>query len=90
MNLAELCVQVFMVYFKCNKKAIHEYPNLLNYLKDIYQIPGMADTVNMKHIKHHFFRSHPSVNPHGIVPAGPGIDYSGPHDRERFSAKPLL
>ncbi|KAJ4702521.1 Glutathione S-transferase family protein [Melia azedarach] len=78
--------EVYSVYFKCNKKLLHEYPNLFNYTKDIYQIPGMSSTVNMQHIKRHYYRSHPSINTYGIIPIGPNIDYSAPHDRHKFSA----
>lgn len=77
--------EVYAVYFKCNKKLLREYPNLFNYTKDIFQIPGMSSTVNMEHIKKHYYRSHPSINPFGIIPQGPNIDYSSPHDREKFS-----
>lgn len=76
--------EVYAVHFKCNKKLLREYPNLFNYTKDIYQIPGMSSTVNVEHIKKHYYGSHPTINPYGIIPAGPNIDYSSPHDRERF------
>lgn len=78
--------EVYAVHFKCNKKLLREYPNLFNYTKDIYQIPSMSSTVNMQHIKRHYYGSHPSINPYGIIPLGPDIDYSSPHDRENFSA----
>ncbi|CAL9099779.1 unnamed protein product [Musa textilis] len=78
--------EVYAVYFKCNKKLLREYPNLFNYTKDMYQIPGMSSAVNMAHIKKHYYGSHPSLNPFGIIPVGPGIDYSSPHDRERFGS----
>uniref|UniRef100_A0A804UHL8 GST C-terminal domain-containing protein n=1 Tax=Zea mays TaxID=4577 RepID=A0A804UHL8_MAIZE len=78
--------EVYAVHFKCNKKLLREYPNLFNYTKDIYQIPGISSTVNMEHIRKHYYGSHPSINPYGIIPAGPNIDYNAPHDRERFSA----
>ncbi|KAJ0098240.1 hypothetical protein Patl1_27191 [Pistacia atlantica] len=74
--------EVYVVHFKCNKKLLREYPNLFNYTKDIYQIPGMSSTVNMQHIKQHYYGSHPF----GIIPRGRDIDYSCPHDREKFSA----
>ncbi|XP_010052596.2 glutathionyl-hydroquinone reductase YqjG isoform X1 [Eucalyptus grandis] len=77
--------EVYVVHFKCNKKQLHQYPNLFNYTKDIFQVPGMSSTVNMEHIKRHYYGSHPSINPFGIIPLGPNIDYSSPHDRERFS-----
>uniref|UniRef100_A0A0E0G5M4 GST C-terminal domain-containing protein n=1 Tax=Oryza nivara TaxID=4536 RepID=A0A0E0G5M4_ORYNI len=78
--------EVYAVHFKCNKRLLREYPNLFNYTKDIYQIPGISSTVNMEHIRKHYYGSHPSINPYGIIPAGPNIDYNAPHDRERFSA----
>lgn len=77
--------EVYAVHFKCNKKLLREYPNLFNYTKDIFQVPGMSSTVNMNHIKQHYYGSHPSINPFGIIPHGPNIDYSSPHDRHRFS-----
>ncbi|GFS41436.1 glutathione S-transferase family protein [Actinidia rufa] len=77
-------MQVYAVHFKCNKKLLREFPNLFNYTKDIFQIPGMSSTVNMEHIKRHYYGSHPSINPFGIIPLGPNIDYSAPHDREKF------
>lgn len=78
--------EVYAVHFKCNKKLIREYAILFNYIKDVFQIPGMGGTVNMDHIKKHYYGSHPSINPSGIIPRGPNIDYSSPHDRERFSS----
>ncbi|CAN1166317.1 Glutathionyl-hydroquinone reductase YqjG [Linum perenne] len=73
--------EVYAVYFKCNKKLLREYPNLFNYTKDVYQVPGMRSTVNMAHIKLFYYGSHPSMNPFGIIPIGRDIDYSAPHDR---------
>ncbi|XP_074280604.1 uncharacterized protein LOC141605640 isoform X2 [Silene latifolia] len=78
--------EVYVVYFKCNKKLVREYPNLFNYTKDIFQVPGMSSTVNMAHIKKHYYGSHPNLNPYGIIPQGPNIGYSSPHDRDRFSS----
>jgi len=77
--------EVYVVHFKCNKKLVREYPNLFNYTKDIYQIPGISVTVNMDHIKRHYYGSHPSINPYGIIPLGSDIDYSAPHDRAKFT-----
>ncbi|CAH8354155.1 unnamed protein product [Eruca vesicaria subsp. sativa] len=76
---------VYAVHLKCNQKLLREYPNLFNYTKDIFQVPGMSSTVNMNHIKQHYYGSHPSINPFGIIPHGPNIDYSLPHDLRRFS-----
>ncbi len=76
---------VYFGHFKCNKRPIEAYPNLSNYVRDIYQIEGVADTVHFDHIKNHYYGSHPSINPHGIVPLGPLLDFTRPHDREKFS-----
>ncbi|KAH0453103.1 hypothetical protein IEQ34_017427 [Dendrobium chrysotoxum] len=77
--------EVYVVHFKCNKKLLREYPNLFNYTKDIYQIPGISSTVNMEHIKKHYYGSHPSINPYGVIPIGSATDYSAYHDRDRFN-----
>ena len=75
---------VYVGHFKCNKKRIADYPSLSNYLRDLYQVPGIAETVNLTHIKRHYYGSHGTVNPTAIVPLGPELDYSAPHDRARF------
>jgi len=72
---------VYYVHFKCNLRRIADYPNLWNYLKDLYQQPGVAETCNIWHIKQHYYRSHPNVNPHQIVPKGPLINFNEPHNR---------
>jgi putative glutathione S-transferase len=72
---------VYVGHFKCNLRRIADYPNLWGYTRDLYQYPGVARTVDMDHIKTHYFRSHPSINPAGVVPAGPAIDFSEPHGR---------
>ena len=77
---------VYVNHFKCNRQRIVDYPNLWNYLRDLYQHPGIAETVDFHHIKQHYFRSHGSINPLGIVPKGPDLDFAAPHDRERFTA----
>lgn len=79
-----LVSQVYVVHFKTNKKFIREYPNLFNYTKDLFQTPGIGESVNMWHIKNHYYRSHESINPFGIVPGGNPIEYTLPHDRDRF------
>jgi glutathionyl-hydroquinone reductase len=76
---------VYYGHFKCNLRRIVDYPNLWGYLKDLYQQPGVADTVNMKHVMKHYYRSHESINPTGIVPKGPVINFDEPHDRRRMS-----
>jgi putative glutathione S-transferase len=74
----------YYTHFKCNLRRISDYPNLSNYTHDLYQVPGIAGTVSIDHIKRHYFGSHRHINPHGIVPLGPVLDFTGPHDRARF------
>ncbi|RUV23178.1 glutathione S-transferase family protein [Mesorhizobium sp. M7A.F.Ca.MR.245.00.0.0] len=75
---------VYVGHFKCDLRRIADYPNLSNYLRDLYQVPGVAGTVNLLHIKAHYYGSHQTINPTRIVPVGPELDYGAPHDRARF------
>jgi putative glutathione S-transferase len=75
---------VYYSHFKCNLRRIADYPNLGNYTRDLYQMPGVAETVSTDHIKRHYYGSQRQVNPTGIVPIGPVIDFTAPHDRNRF------
>lgn len=75
---------VYHGHFKCNLRRIVDYPNLWGYLRDLYQQPGVAETVNMEHIKKHYYRSHESINPTRIVPKGPVLDLTEPHGRDRL------
>ncbi|MEH6402034.1 MAG: glutathione S-transferase family protein [Sneathiella sp.] len=75
---------VYVGHFKCNLKRIADFPNLSNYVRDLYQHPGVAPTVHLDHIKKHYYGSHETINPTLIVPGGPEIDYSMSHDRDRF------
>lgn len=75
---------VYYVHFKTNQRHIWDYPNLGPYLRDLYQVPGVQETVHFNHIKKHYYMSHPTVNPHGIVPRGPAMDLTQPHGRDRF------
>jgi putative glutathione S-transferase len=77
---------VYVGHFKCNLRRIDDYPNLSGYLRDLYQQPGIAETVDFDHIKRHYYGTHPSINPTGIVPKGPAIDLSTPHGRDRPAA----
>jgi putative glutathione S-transferase len=77
---------VYVGHFKCNRNRISNMPNLSNYLRDLYQQPGIAETVNFEHIKNHYYYSHESINPTRIVPKGPAQDFSAEHDRTRFSS----
>ncbi|GHE96846.1 glutathione-dependent reductase [Aliiroseovarius zhejiangensis] len=72
---------VYVGHFKCNLRRIVDYPNLWGYLRDLYQQPGVAATVNMTHIKHHYYGSHDTINPSGVVPMGPDLDLDEPHGR---------
>lgn len=76
---------VYHGHFKCNLRKIEDYPHLADYVRELYQWPGVAETVNMQHIKEHYYRSHPTINPTGIVPAGPVLNFDGAHERERFA-----
>lgn len=75
---------VYHGHFKCNFKRIEDYPNLSNWLRELYQWPNVAQTVDFEHIKHHYYASHSTINPTGIVPKGPALDLQRPHDRARL------
>lgn len=75
---------VYYGHFKCNLRHIFEYPNLWNYLRDLYQYPGVKETCNFDHIKRHYYRSHPNVNPTRIVPKGPILNFDQPHTRHQM------
>ncbi|MGI8604171.1 MAG: glutathione S-transferase family protein [Verrucomicrobiales bacterium] len=75
---------VYQSHFKCNLRRIIDYPNLQNYLMDLYQQPGIAETVNFDHIKRHYYFTHDDINPTRIVPLGPALDLTQSHDRERL------
>ncbi|PYK43811.1 MAG: glutathione-dependent reductase [Verrucomicrobia bacterium] len=76
---------VYHGHFKCNLRRIIDYPNLQAYLMDLYQQPGIADTVNFDHIKRHYYITHGEINPTRIVPIGPLLDLTEPHRRERLN-----
>ncbi len=73
---------VYVGHFKCNLRRIADYPNLSGYLRELYQVPGVAETVDMDHIKRHYYVTHRTLNPKGIVPGGPELDLDAPHGRE--------
>ncbi len=75
---------VYVGHFKCNLRRIADYPNLSGYLRDLYQIPGIAETVNFDHIKRHYYMTHDDINPTRIVPIGPLLLLDAPHGRERL------
>jgi glutathionyl-hydroquinone reductase len=78
---------VYHGHFKCNLRRIEDYPNLSAYLRELYQVPGIAHTVSFEHIKRHYYMSHEHINPSRIVPVGPLLDLDRPHGRERFDQK---
>jgi len=77
---------VYVGHFKCNRRRLIDYPNIWEYVCDLYQVPGVSETVNLDHIKRHYYESHTTINPTGIVPIGPETDYSLSHDRTRFAS----
>jgi putative glutathione S-transferase len=78
---------VYYSHFKCNERRIAEYPNLSGYTRDLYQIPGVAATFDVMHTKRHYYESHRTLNPSGVVPVGPRIDFNAPHDRARLAPR---
>jgi glutathionyl-hydroquinone reductase len=77
---------VYYGHFKCNLRRIADYPNLSAFTRDIYQHLGVADTVNFEHIKRHYYESHRTINPTGVVPRGPLLDFTAPHERARLAS----
>jgi glutathionyl-hydroquinone reductase len=77
---------VYVGHFKCNLRRIVDYPNLWDYLRDLYQFRNVGDTVNLDHIKRHYYMTHDDINPTRIVPIGPALDFTAPHGRERLGS----
>ena len=73
---------VYVGHFKCNKQRIADYPNIQGYLKELYQVEGVAETTDFYHIKRHYYFSHTGINPTQVVPKGPELDLDSPHDRD--------
>jgi putative glutathione S-transferase len=78
---------VYVGHFKCNLRRIADHAHLSGYLRDLYQEPGIADTVDFDHIKRHYYTTHPQINPTRIVPKGPELDLWAPHGRERLQRR---
>lgn len=76
---------VYVGHFKCNIRMLNDYPNLWAYTRDIYSLPDVAETVHMDHIKTHYYGSHKTINPSGVVPMGPSLNFTEPHGRENLS-----
>ncbi|MEB3262821.1 MAG: glutathione S-transferase family protein [Synechococcus sp.] len=79
---------VYVGHFKCNRRRLVDYPHLFAYVRELYQWPGVAATVNFAHIKRHYYESHATINPTGVVPLGPEIDFLAPHGREGIGGPP--
>ncbi|MFN3169992.1 MAG: glutathione S-transferase family protein [Hyphomicrobiales bacterium] len=77
---------VYVGHFKCNIRRIADYPALMGFLRELYQVPGVAETVSMDHIKRHYYMSHETINPTRVVPVGPELDLTAPHGRESLKA----
>jgi putative glutathione S-transferase len=77
--------EVYHGHFKCNYRRLVDYPSLWAFTRDVFQHPGVASTVNIEHIKRHYYQSHRTINPTGIVPVGPSPDFAAPHGRDAFS-----
>lgn len=75
---------VYHTHFKCNRAWLREYPNLWGWTREFYQWPQVRETVRFDHILHHYYRSHPWINPHGIIPINPVIDWDAPHGRDHL------
>ena len=93
---ADLCLfttlvrfdQVYHTHFMCDRQYVHQYEHLWPYLRDLYTTPDVAETVNMDHIKEHYYTTHPDVTPSGIIARGPDLDWEEPHDRDRLAGSP--
>ncbi|CQH57297.1 glutathione S-transferase family protein [Yersinia frederiksenii] len=77
---------VYVTHFKCDKRRISDYPNLYGFLREIYQMPGIAETVDFAHIRNHYYRSHGTINPFGIISIGPQQDLLAAHGRDKIFA----
>ena len=75
---------VYHGHFKCSRRRVSDYPTLWAYARDLHQTPGFGDTVDLEHIRRHYYESHRSINPTGIVPVMPDLDWSARHDRARL------
>ncbi|QOF91022.1 glutathione S-transferase family protein [Pseudomonas lundensis] len=81
---------VYYSHFKCNARRIDDYDNLSNWLRELYQWPGISETVNFTHIKGHYYASHRTINPTGIIPKGPDLSLTSAHDRDRLKGRGIF
>ncbi|MEO0391542.1 MAG: glutathione S-transferase family protein [Pseudomonadota bacterium] len=77
---------VYHLHFKCNRRRLIDYPNLWAYTRELYQWPGITDTINLDHVVRHYHYSHDSINPHRIIPTNPVLDWTAPHGRDQLAA----
>lgn len=75
---------VYFGHFKTNRQLLSSFANISGYVRELYQLSGVAETVNFEHIKTHYYASHQNINPTGVIPVGPALDFTLPHDRSRF------
>ena len=75
---------VYHYHFKCNLRRIADYPALSGFVRDVQQTPGVSQVCDLVHIKHHYFTSHPTINPNQIIPLGPPVDWLAPHGRQQL------
>ena len=75
---------VYFGHFKTNRQRVADYPAMSAYLRELYQVPGVAETVNFDHIKTHYYASHLTINPTGVIPIGPSQNFLAPHNREKI------
>ena len=80
---------VYVGHFKCNWRRIEDHPNLSHYLRDLYQHPGIAETIDMEATKRHYYGSHATINPHYVVPVGPELNFDRPHNRQERFGSPI-
>lgn len=80
--------QVYHTHFKCDRRFVHQYEHLWPYLRDLFRTPGFGETVCMDHITEHYYTTHTDLNPSGIVPTGPDVDFEAPHDRDALAGEP--
>ena len=81
---------VYYGHFKTNRQLLAQFPAISAYVRELYQLPGVADTVDFSHIKTHYYASHLNINPTGVIPLGPQQDFMAAHDRGRFAAAATL
>ena len=80
--------EVYHTHFRCNRRRVSDYPNLRGYTRELYQLPGVAETVNMDHIREHYYTTHPEVTPSRIIAIGPDLNFEAGHDRDELPGGP--